>query len=191
MSLCIFGDSITWGACDARHGGWATRIRLHFESIGSEVEVYNLGISGNTTRDLLQRFSDEATARGATAIIFAFGINDTIAESIIPAERFAQNFQMLLDMAADITPNVGCVGITCVDAEHLKKADMESYGYNNTSIGAYDALIKKLCEAKEIPYVHVFNTITPSDLPDGLHPNSHGHEKLFHKILPMAEALFE
>ena len=47
MTICIFGDSITWGAYDPEQGGWATRLRNYFEKQDNDVDVYNLGISGD------------------------------------------------------------------------------------------------------------------------------------------------
>ena len=64
MQIFIFGDSITSGMWDTQ-GGWADQIKQrvttqcinsHFEI---DIEVYNLGISGNTSRDLLYRFELE------------------------------------------------------------------------------------------------------------------------------------
>ena len=30
--ICLFGDSITWGAWDPEHGGWGARLRSYFET---------------------------------------------------------------------------------------------------------------------------------------------------------------
>jgi lysophospholipase L1-like esterase len=76
-TICLFGDSITWGAWDPERGGWGARLRSYFETNNIEVNVYNCGVSGNNTDDLLQRFKVEATARKPNIIIFAIGINDS------------------------------------------------------------------------------------------------------------------
>jgi lysophospholipase L1-like esterase len=54
-TICVFGDSITWGAYDPERGGWVNRLRNDLEK--KEIESYNLGISGDTTADLLKRFN--------------------------------------------------------------------------------------------------------------------------------------
>ncbi len=85
MNICVFGDSIVWGAYDPENGGWATLLRNYFESADSppyfreagDVEVYNCGVSGDKTEDLLKRFEVEAQAREPNLIIFAIGINDS------------------------------------------------------------------------------------------------------------------
>ncbi len=76
MVICIFGDSITWGAFDYKNGGWVGRLRNYFEEKDEEIEVYNLGVAGNKTKDLLARFENEVKVRKVDVIVFAIGIND-------------------------------------------------------------------------------------------------------------------
>jgi len=33
MSICVFGDSIGWGAYDPINGGWATLLRNHLDEV--------------------------------------------------------------------------------------------------------------------------------------------------------------
>ena len=65
--ILIFGDSIIYGAWD-REGGWAARLRKFLDEKTLTEEdfyclVYNLGISGDTTEDLLERFEFETEQR--------------------------------------------------------------------------------------------------------------------------------
>jgi len=76
--ICVFGDSITWGAGDREKGGWAARLKNYFGRISDfNVKITNLGISGDNTDDLLKRFKTEAVAREPNIIIFAIGTNDS------------------------------------------------------------------------------------------------------------------
>ena len=84
--ILIFGNSIIYGAWD-KEGGWVSRLRkfLDEKNLSSGPNfyclVYNLGISGNTTDDLLERFEFEIKQRlkedEETIILFAIGINDS------------------------------------------------------------------------------------------------------------------
>ncbi|HVY54533.1 MAG TPA: GDSL-type esterase/lipase family protein, partial [Thermodesulfobacteriota bacterium] len=84
--IFTFGDSITYGAIDPE-GGWANRLRRHLDdrmhdSDGKEFfMLYNLGVSGDNTNDLLARFESELKARMDESeeiiVIFAIGINDS------------------------------------------------------------------------------------------------------------------
>lgn len=81
----MFGHSITQGFWDTE-GGWVQRLRKFLDEKSLKqpeeyyFEVYNLGVSGNDSRQLLDRFDDELEARlfdeDETLIIFQIGAND-------------------------------------------------------------------------------------------------------------------
>jgi len=83
--ILVFGDSITYGNWD-REGGWVQRLRKFLDKRNLTDPdfyclIYNLGISGNDTENLLKRFEFETEQRlkegEETIFIFAIGINDT------------------------------------------------------------------------------------------------------------------
>jgi len=89
-TICVFGASEVYGYCD-EEGGWVQRLRKFLEkriTVDQEVyyEVYNCGVSGDTTADLLKRFEVECYARYYEAVkiykkpfivFFSIGMNDT------------------------------------------------------------------------------------------------------------------
>ena len=86
MRIFCFGDSITYGKWDAKHCGWVQRLRRfldkNWEIYGDNL-VYNLGVSGDTTKNLLTRFEFEIEQRlkeekEEVLIIFDIGINDSL-----------------------------------------------------------------------------------------------------------------
>ena len=125
MVICIWCDSITWGAYDPEQGGWATRLRNYFEAKGvSDVWVYNLGIVDDTTASLLNRIEVEAKSREPNFIIFAIGINDAqfihSTNSLrVSLDNFRQNLAKLLALAKKFTNKVVFVGLTKVDESKL------------------------------------------------------------------------
>ena len=46
--ICVFGDSVAWGAYDTDAGGWVNRLWLHCADNAREIDVYNLSIAGST-----------------------------------------------------------------------------------------------------------------------------------------------
>src|SRR3954471_6815864 len=86
MTFLIFGTSITWGAWDSA-GGWAQRLKSFADhnTISSNFiydnPIYCLGISGETSTDLVERFDLEMNARIAkeesVVVIIEIGINDS------------------------------------------------------------------------------------------------------------------
>ncbi len=122
-TLLCFGDSITYGFCDPK-GGWADRLKQYsFENRTSSqsVDVYNLGVSGATTKNILETIENETNARRwfyELEIILAVGINDTMLPS--PSQKsdlaeFKEVYSRLITLAKKHAARVYCLGLTPVD----------------------------------------------------------------------------
>ena len=188
MNILIFGDSITWGAYDPEQGGWATRLRNYFEEKDSNTNVYNLGISGDTTADLLERIETETKSREPNLIIFAIGIND--AQFIhstnglrVSLDEFQQNLAKLLSVAKKFTDKVVFVGLTKVDESKTTPIPWNTdKSYTNENIKRLDSAIEKFCEDNKLKFIPMESVIGNDDLIDGLHPNTRGHIKMFERM---------
>jgi lysophospholipase L1-like esterase len=192
MTICIFGDSIVWGASDCEKGGWADCLKNHL--MDDDIDVYNLGISGDTTEDLLKRFDTEAGARNPDIIIFAIGINDSLSLDKEGLIKFQKNISTLVNKARKFTNKIIFIGLTNVDESRTTPYLSEETGeaYNNQSIGEYDEIIKSFCEENNLTFVDVLGLlINDDDLCDGLHPGSIGHQKLFEAIKEKIEPIWK
>ena len=195
MNIPIFGDSITWGAYDPEQGGWATRLRNYFEEQDNDVAVYNLGISGDTTADLLARIEVEAKSREPNLIIFAIGIND--AQFIhstnglrVSPDEFQQNLAKLLALAKKFTNKVVFVGLTKVDESKTAPIPWNTAkSYTNENIERLDNVIKKFCEDTKLKFIPMESIVGNDDLIDGLHPNTKGHIKIFNQMKSEIESM--
>ena len=184
MEIGIWGDSITYGACDSEALGWVGRLR---KSFGTEdhIGVYNFGICGDTTDDLLKRFSIEADALHPDIIVFAIGINDSKyptgkTESIVPLEKYKQNMRELIALARKHNNNVSIIGSTKVNEALIRDSGTR---FVNDVIKTYNDFLKEFAESEELIYIDVFGVLDiHTDLGDGLHPNAQGYEKLFRAI---------
>jgi lysophospholipase L1-like esterase len=200
--LFVLGDSIAYGHWD-RQGGWVQRLRAFLErrSLASEshyelntrhyMVVYNLGIPGDTTTGVLERFDRELSPRldsnQKTIIILAVGINDShfVAEKNthnVDPETFSNNILSLVHKAKSITASVYFVGLTLVDEERYQRFWSNPYVYRNEYIRRYDAEIKKICASHGVEFIDVLNPFYASGherlLEDGLHLNDDGHALL-------------
>lgn len=192
MRILIFGASITYGAWDIE-GGWVQRLRkfLDEKTLADKgyFEVYNLGISGDDTEDLLKRFEPEIKPRldeqEETAFIFEIGINDSQfiysknSLRVLP-EKFKDNIQILINSAKRFSPKIIFVGLAPVNES--KTAPIPWYtvaSYKNEYIQKYDEIIKNVCEENQVNYIKVFDKLVTTDLEDGVHPTSFGHQKIF------------
>jgi lysophospholipase L1-like esterase len=187
QSICLFGDSITWGAWDPENGGWATQLRRYFETNDYDISVYNQGVSGDNTDDLLARFEVECKAREPQIIIFAIGINDSrhVKSSGVKGvslEKFQNNLMELVKQAKNFSEKIAFIGLTKVDQSSILKIRGIEKFYDNDIIAQYNATIEKISSEYNLPFLNLLDLLEISDLYDGLHPNSEGHKKMFLKV---------
>lgn len=187
-SICIFGDSITWGAGDYEKGGWVNRLRLFADDQRIGAWTYNLGISGDNTNDLLVRFEVEADAREADILIFSIGANDSAYTDTkdnhpVPLKGFEKNIARLILAAKKITKKIVFVGLTHVDEKKTMPVKWDkSFYYENINVALYDAEIKKATTHYGVDFIPLVDAIKTKDLADGLHPNAKGHQKIFEEV---------
>jgi lysophospholipase L1-like esterase len=199
MKILVFGDSITYGVSDEK-GGWANRLRreLEKEDIAGSRHVtngvYNCGVRGDTTEDLLQRFDLECSSRAERQdnpiILFAIGTNDSAAEggsTLVPLPKYTQNLKILLEKAKVKADNVVFVGLFPVDETKTVPIGWRTErSYTNKSIEEYNSAIKSFCKENGIGFIDLFKQFHKQAhqelLSDGLHPNSKGHQKIYKTV---------
>jgi lysophospholipase L1-like esterase len=201
MNILFFGDSITWGAWD-REGGWVARIKKFVDKkiIDSNFEyyhdIYNVGISGDNTSDLLKRFEAEAKNRidedNETLFVFAIGVNDSqFVENVdnrTSIEQFQENLKKLIDNAKKITSKIVFIGLFPVDDSKLTPTSWEAdKSYKLEHVEKYNQVIKNVCESEKVDFINIYEEFVSKDykslLIDGLHPNTEGHKEIFDTVL--------
>ena len=194
-NICIWGDSITYGAWDTE-GGWADRLRrfLHDRTISSKFSeyfwVYNLGIPGETSRDILARFDGECTPRKPQIIIFGVGVNDSAKRinendrpSCVPIDEFEKNITTLLDKAVVAGAQPIFMSLVYVDDEGAQRFEAsDNISFAHEEMLAYNAVLERVCAARNVPVIDVLNLLSNEDLIDGLHPNASGNFKIFEAV---------
>ncbi len=184
--ICVFGDSITNGYNDFENLGWCELLKNKYLSF--ENNIFNLGISGDNTEDLLKRFKVECEAREPTKIIFAIGINDSQYvlnknNSRVDLIDFEFNLNRLILQSKCFTGDIIFVGLTKVDEKKVMPIPWnETKFYENEIIQKYDKVIEKVATENSLKYIPMFDLLNEGDLDDGLHPNTKGHKKMFEKI---------
>ena len=199
----VFGDSIVFGAWDIE-GGWVQRLRKYLDKLTLKEKgdflVYNCGISGNTSEELLERFEIECKSRlkelamyeGRGIIMISIGGNDcTFIKSkgdnwVLP-EKFAENIEKLIKLAKKFSDKIIFVSFTPCDESKTTPIPWNTdIVYKNEDIKKYNDITKEICEKEKIPFIKIFDSWLKLDykkwLEDGLHPNSKGHEKIFETV---------
>ena len=195
--ILVFGDSITYGAWDAMRGGWADRLKSfcmerELENPEFDYPVYNLGISGDNSREMVKRFEFEASQRleeDEPIIIFAIGINDSQFvksedDFRVPKNEFRKNIEQLIKFSRKFSSKIVFIGLTAVDELKVNPNPWDNNkSYKNEYIEKYDFIIKSICKEKKIHFINIYEEFNKLDykklLEDGLHPNSEGHKKIF------------
>jgi lysophospholipase L1-like esterase len=188
--LC-FGDSITFGI--GEKGGWVGRLKEYFEPRGGHNGVYNLGICGDTTEGLLERFKIEANSRieyiwpnERYLITIAIGINDSRGmgspdKIIIKPNKFKQNIEKIHKQALKFTKDIVFIGLTPVNEKLVHP--FEGTYFSNEIIQKYNNIIKEYCRKNKIRFIEIYDKMSKLDytklLEDGLHPNSKGFDVMF------------
>ena len=212
MRIFVFGDSIAHGFWDEQ-GGWVQRLarRYHTRSLENMladkeeyIEVFNLGISGDTARGVLKRMKYEVASRRLyheeEVIVIAIGLNDTMVYKGVdatPAEIFHDELEALLEAARELTDRVMFVGLTAVDDEACNPWKYSSSGkcYVNQRIKQFDQVIAAFAEQHDLPFVDVFSEYNrqlqagKKLLSDGLHPNEAGHELIAKLVGPALDEI--
>jgi lysophospholipase L1-like esterase len=198
QKIFIFGDSIAYGAWDPE-GGWVERLRrwlfgLTRGNYNLGTFLYNLSIVGETTADLLKRFTPELAARQPEPedlIVFAAGINDAQfvhGRPIATPADVCANVRAPMQDARACTPLLCWVGLTPVDDARTTPIPwMPERAYRNATIAEFDTAIKQTAAAEAIPYIDLFTAWTADRayehlLLDGIHPNAAGHEQICARI---------
>ncbi len=197
--ILVFGASITWGAWD-REGGWVQRLRRLMDErnlSGKDFHclVYNLGVSGDTTRELLGRLESELRHRideeENTIVIFSIGMNDSqfIRESnslMVFPDEFQKNLGKLAHIAQRFHARVIFLGLTPVDERVDPIQWAPDRSYRNEYVKQFNDMIEKFCIGNKIDFIDIFESFMQAKhnklLEDGVHPNSKGHERIFRAV---------
>lgn len=207
MRVLVFGDSITQGFWDL-DGGWVSRLRRTYDKQmidgvnDDPPTLFNLGVSGDSSDDIVARFESETKARKnneSLAIVIAVGVNDSRTKADVEfsnTERYHDNLRQIWQLAKQFTDKVLFVGLTpCVESR-TTPVSWGDTGYTNSRIQEFDKTLRDFCEQNNAAFVEVFEPFQAKQqatelLPDGLHPNDAGHQLIADIVGPKIEELVQ
>ena len=203
MRALFFGDSITQGFWDSE-GGWVERLRAHYDSIALQdlahsptTEIFNLGVSGDTTRNLLARVKNETEVRKwhdeSPLVAIAIGTNDDLFEGNeqwVTPEEFRTNLEKILHLLQPVVDRIVLVGNPACDESRTTPVSWGNFHYTNRELERSEGIIRDVAEAERLAYIPLFHEFKrrldagEDLLADGLHPNNRGHEVIFSIVKP-------
>lgn len=155
-----------------------------------------MGISGDNTSGLLERFDFETRDRidedQETAFVFAIGVNDSqFVEKQghrIPIDQFLSNLKTLIDKARKYSKKIVFVGLFPVDDSKLTPTSWDqNKSYTLEYVAKYNDVLQQVCKSEEIDFINTYDKFVNKDfkelLIDGLHLNTEGHKQLSNIVL--------
>ena len=206
MRILVFGDSITQGFWDT-DGGWVQRIRTVYdkETIKTGYDlptIFNLGISGYSSGDIVERFEAETEARcqdEKLGLVFAVGVNDSRTKSGVnfsEPKEYKSNLEKLLAMARKYSDKIVFVGLTPCVEERSNPVSWGDTGYTNDRIRVFNQILEDFCHDNALEFIDILTPFTEAGaktelLPDSLHPNNERHQLIADIVLPRLQSIFQ
>ena len=201
LKAVALGDSLVYGYGDHEGGGWVERLRRRWMLPDSAGHVlYNLGVRGDRTGQVAERFEAEFRNRGELrnripdVIILSVGLNDSArlgrldGRNYTDFEEFKLEMNSLLSRSQELCP-VLFVGMVPVDES--KMPFLDCLYFNHSDQYRYKEATRQACEARGIPYLDLFELwmnrgedwILSRLTKDGLHPNVAGYQAILEDVL--------
>ncbi|RZM77840.1 GDSL-type esterase/lipase family protein [Leptolyngbya iicbica] len=190
MSPRIFfiGDSFIHGTGDPTCLGWVGRVCARAMAHNHAFTGYNLGVRGDTTQLIHQRWQPEVQSRSANpasvGFVFSFGandvnLNDETSQPRVPLADSVAYAQAILGDAQKIDP------VLMVESPPIAN-DLAA----NQRLAELNQHILDLCQVLAIPHIRTCAALlnTPSWMEeaianDGAHPREQGYTALAEIIL--------
>jgi acyl-CoA thioesterase-1 len=181
LPLVVFlGDSLTAGAGLAQDAAFPALIHAELERAGIPIRIVNAGVSGDTSAGGLRRLA-WLLRQEPDVVVVALGANDGLRglssaqmeanlREIVASTRAAGARVLLVGMK--VPPNYGA-----------------EYGQSFEQV--FPALAEEL-ELAYVPFLLEGVAGEPAlNLPDGIHPNERGYERVAQNVLPKLRELLQ
>lgn len=204
MKILFQGDSVTDCGRDRENmlsmgEGYACKVAELYSILypGKEVVFINKGVSGNRTKDLLDRHNGDVVKNAPDILTILIGINDTWRryDSLDPTttEQFEKNYEMLLENIKRDLPNTKIVII-----EPFLLNSMEEKAVWREDLDPKIQVVRKLARKYSDKYlaldgilqqyiVNGYSEVSISE--DGVHPTAVGHGIIAKEVLKVIEEL--
>lgn len=184
FTIACFGDSLVEGEGDeAKKGGWVGRLAemLPANTRPNKCRVLNLGVGGDTIRDLEYRLG-EVMLRNPDMVILGCATNDLtlITEPVhqagVPERRTSyylatKAWPHVLDVLSKTVPYVAVM-----QKNHFERADGSTHVITEADTIRWNKYIAKLCAERNIPFWEIKGMEQGKHYQPCGHPNAAGYD---------------
>ncbi|WP_282607358.1 GDSL-type esterase/lipase family protein [Pelagibius sp. Alg239-R121] len=191
--VCFIGASTVEGMGDETGLGWPGRLAALEREAGNNLVAYNLGVRGQTLREIGVRAVAECSARiqdrKTDLIVLGTGMNDLARIGTgafrTPQRRTLEDFTSLVEGLADLAPLlvVGPFPVCEAKMPFLSTVSGMKFDFRNSDIDEATWSYTKICSERGVPYLDLFRTLVNEpdymdglEANDGLHSNGEGYQ---------------
>ncbi|HZD76154.1 MAG TPA: GDSL-type esterase/lipase family protein [Acidobacteriaceae bacterium] len=176
--IVAFGDSLTAGYGTDAGNSYPDFLEQDLNAQGFHYHVINAGVSGNTTKDGVERLDDVVSLKPVLVIV-AFGGNDGLRG--LPIDSTRKNLDQMVSTLQRAGIKVVLGGITLppnYGADYIRQFN-QSY-----------ALLARQYHVPLLPFLlqDVYGT-AGSMQPDGIHATAQGNQQVARNLLPLVTPL--
>lgn len=178
ITILAFGDSLTAGYGLEPKYSFPSRMEAALRAKGLSVRIINAGLSGDTTGGGIDRL-DWVLTPEVEGVILELGANDAL-RGLSPQQAKKNLGGMISKLQSKNLPILlaGMRAPTNMGEEY---------------VSAFDSIYPELAQQYDVPLYPFFLegvALRPHlNLPDGLHPNPNGVDRIVKNILPFVENL--
>lgn len=179
-TVLVLGDSISAAYGIQREQGWVSRLRERLAA-GSDWQVINASISGETTGGGLARLPDALAEHDPAVVIIELGGNDGLRG--YPVARIRDNLNRMVELVQDAGAVPLLVGMQIPP----------NYGPRYTR--AFAAVFREVAEQQDValvPFILERVALIPELMQsDGIHPTAEAQDALLDTVWPHLVPLLE
>ncbi len=135
------------------------------------VKIHNLGRSGETSSEALNRFDKTIIPLKPDFLIIYYGMNDSLfTRKMVPPEKYRANLEQMIDKARrNGTTHIMLVSINPVDESIVKTRKQDHPGRENLNAYAdkYNCQVRKTAKAKETLFFDLRQLVLDNGGPGG------------------------
>ena len=180
LSIVFTGDSITHGPLHTKgYRSYTEHFRERLKEkfinniIKEDIMVFNTGVSGATTRDIIRDFNICVNIYDPDIVFIMLGMNDSSNE-IVPLEEYRKNILELINKVREI----GAIPI-------LQTSNIIKMDFSRKSLNFYMDVLRKIARENNLMLIDHYShwgglekensNIKNELLNDLIHPNEKGH----------------
>lgn len=188
-NFIFIGDSLTFGYGINKNKSWIEKLTNISFIKSNKFNIINKGINGNTTTDMLNRFSEDVSSLNPNSIFIMGGTNDLLSNRSI--SLIIDNIEIMIKEGLLYTQNIYLGIPPYIIKKDAYKLFMPSLTYdyceNNLPILRENLII--LSKKYNIKYIDFYTETKDKNniFIDGLHFNEDGHNLFLNLFLEVLQ----